>query len=155
PAGPRSGGGKAAMLPFAYAKLKSLRDQFDLIYCPGYQGIGTVAIAAARSLGKPVVLRSGNLGVLAGSQWDAPRKRRHVSPQTAPVRWMKRRFTNWYMRADVFVCNNRENEREALACGVPRDRVVYLPNAVDVDRFKPATPGEKDRVRAEAGWPAG
>jgi glycosyltransferase involved in cell wall biosynthesis len=59
-----------------------------------------------------------------------------------------------YLSADAFVCNSHEIEEEALACHVPRERVHYLPNAVDVNRFRPAEPGERARVRAEAGWPA-
>jgi glycosyltransferase involved in cell wall biosynthesis len=153
PAGPRSGLRKWSMIPFAIAKMVALRREFDLIYCPGYQGIGIAAVAAGRLLGRPVVLRSGNLGVLAGHQWDAPLQRWHIPPDHSVVRWLKRRFTRLYMRADAFVCNCRENEQEALDCGVPRAAVHYVPNAVAVDRFRPAEPGERARIRAEHGWP--
>ena len=64
PRGPRTGLRKWAMIPFALKKILSLRRQFDLIYCPGYQGIGIAGILAGRWLRRPVVLRSGNLGVL-------------------------------------------------------------------------------------------
>jgi glycosyltransferase involved in cell wall biosynthesis len=153
PAGPRSGFRKWAMIPVAIAKLIELRREFDLIYCPGYQGIGIAAIAAGGLLRRPVVLRSGNLGVLVGNQWDAPLRRWHIPPGSRPVRWLKQRFTNLYERADALACNCRENEEEALGCGMPRERVHYLPNAVDVERFRPARAGERARLRAELGWP--
>jgi glycosyltransferase involved in cell wall biosynthesis len=154
PAGPRTGVRKWRMIPFALARILRLRGEFDLIYCPSYQGIGIAAIVAGRLLRRPVVLRSGNLGVLAGDQWDAPLRRWRIPPDFALVRWLKRRVRNLYMRADAFACNNRDNEREALACGVPRAHVHYLPNAVDTERFRPAEDGEQARIRAEQGWPA-
>ncbi|HUL74120.1 MAG TPA: glycosyltransferase family 4 protein [Vicinamibacterales bacterium] len=154
PGGPRTGFRKWLMIPFALAKILRLRQEFDLIYCPGYQGIGIAGILAGGWLRRPVVLRSGNLGVLVGNQWDAPLERWHIPPGLAPVRWMKRRMTAFYMRADAFACNNHENEREALECGVPRARVHYLPNGVNTDRFRPAEPGEKARVRSQQRWPA-
>lgn len=154
PAGPRSGFRKWLMIPFALAQVVALKDRFDVIYCPGYQGIGLSAIIAGWWLGRPVVLRSGNLGVLRGDQWDAPLARWHIPPGVPPVRWLKAIFKRLYMRADVLVCNCRENEREALACDMPGDRVSYLPNAVDVERFRPAVPGEQALERQAARWPS-
>jgi glycosyltransferase involved in cell wall biosynthesis len=154
PRGPRTGLRKWAMIPFALKKILSLRRQFDLIYCPGYQGIGIAGILAGRWLRRPVVLRSGNLGVLMGDQWDAPLARWHIPPDLALVRWMKRRFTSFYMRADAFACNCRDNENEALAAHVPREDVYYLPNSVDTERYRPPRGDEKARIRAEQGWRA-
>lgn len=153
PAGPRNGVRKWLMLPFALWRIVALRKTFDVIYCPGYQGIGIAAMAAGLLLGKPVVLRSGNLGVLYGNNWNEPLSRFHISPDMAIVRWLKARVRSIYTPAAAFACNCREIEDEALACGVPRARVHYLPNAVDVDRYRPALPGEKAQVRAAEGWP--
>jgi glycosyltransferase involved in cell wall biosynthesis len=153
PAGPRTGLRKWGMIPFAVWTMIKLRRQFDLIYCPGYQGIGVAAIVASRLLRRPVVLRSANLGVLAGSNWDGPLARWGVRGDNALIRWLKRRMRNVYLSADAFACNCREIEEEALACRVPRDRVHYLPNAVDVEHFRIATAEEKARIRREHGWP--
>ncbi|MEO8481808.1 MAG: glycosyltransferase family 4 protein [Acidobacteriota bacterium] len=154
PSGARSGIRKWLMLPFAFAKMLSLRREFDVIYCPGYQGIGVAAIMAGTILGRPVVLRSGNLGVLAGGNWDAPLARWGVAGDNVVVRWLKGRVRAIYMAADAFVCNCREIEIEALACHVPRDHAHYLPNAVDLHRFHPPLDGERAHIRADAGWPA-
>jgi len=153
PSGPRGGLRKWLMLPFVLAKVRSLRRDFDVIYCPGYQGIGLAAIAAGWWLKRPVVLRSGNLGVLRGDQWNAPLARWHIPAGFWPVRWLKMRMQRIYMRADVMVCNCRENEAEAIECGVPRDRVRYLPNAVDIAHFRPARADERSAARRAARWP--
>ena len=141
------------MIPFAIVKLVVLRGEFDIVYCPGYQGIGIAAITAAKLLRRPVVLRSANLGVLLGKNWDRPLSRWRIGADSRIVIWLKRRVQRFYMLADAFVCNCREIEAEALACRVSRDRVHYLPNAVDVGRYWTATPAEKTRIRSEQGWP--
>jgi len=153
PAGPRSGLRKWTMIPFAVARILALRRDFDLIYCPGYQGIGIAAVLSGWLLGRPVVLRSGNLGVLAGTQWDAPLARWRIPKDIWPVRWLKGLFRKLYTGADAIACNCRENENEALAFGVPRSRVHYLPNAVNVSRFHVPEPGESQAIRQEMGWP--
>lgn len=154
PGGPRTGWRKWLMLPFAAWAIVRRRSDFDLIYCPGYQGIGIAAIFAGGLLGKPVVLRSGNLGVLEGGNWDQPLARWGLSPGAGLVRWGKHRLRNFYMRANAFVCNCREIEREASACGVPRDRIHYIPNAVDITRYREPEPGERQRIREAERWPA-
>jgi glycosyltransferase involved in cell wall biosynthesis len=153
PGGARTGLRKWLMLPFAFARIVALRNDVDLIYCPGYQGIGLAALAAGRVLRRPVVLRSGNIGVLAGGNIDAPLARWGFSGDSVVARQIKRLLRRVYTSAEAFACNSREIEREALDFGVCRSRVHYLPNAVDVERFRPAAPGEKDAIRRDAGWP--
>jgi glycosyltransferase involved in cell wall biosynthesis len=153
PGGPRTGLRKWLMIPFAFRQILRLASEFDVIYCAGYQGIGLAALAAGAWLRRPVVLRSGNLGVLSGWNWNAPLERLKLSPNSALVSWLKARVRRVYMRADAFVANCREIETEALDVGVPRSHVHYLPNAVDIERFRPPRSGERDAIRAELGWP--
>ena len=56
--------------------------------------------------------------------------------------------------ADAFACISRDIERETLACGVPRDRVWYLPNAIDMTHFRPAEPRRARSPAAGARPPA-
>jgi len=58
-----------------------------------------------------------------------------------------------YTLADGVACISKGIRAEAIAAGVRADRVHYLPNTVDTERFHPAEPGERDRCRAELGWP--
>lgn len=155
PAGPRGGLQKWSMIPFVVARAIKLASEFDVIYCPGYQGIGLAALFAGAWLKRPVVLRSGNLGVLRGDQWNAPLARWRIPAGFWPVRWLKSWFTRTYMRADMMFCNCRENETEALDCGMPPERLTYLPNGVDINRFHPvASEDDRSAARRAAGWPA-
>ena len=51
-------------------------------------------------------------------------------------------------------CIGRELEREALALGVPRRRVHFLPNAIDMAAFRPPAAGERADLRRSLGLPA-
>lgn len=52
----------------------------------------------------------------------------------------------------IIVLNSRvDGEMQALAPGVPR---ATIPNGVDLARFRPPEPGERERLRAELGWDA-
>lgn len=56
-------------------------------------------------------------------------------------------------RIDACIAVSHDLEREFITGGVPADRVYYLPNAVDLTRFFPASEGEKKALRAQYGLP--
>src|ERR1700730_16948313 len=58
-----------------------------------------------------------------------------------------------YGGGDAFACISHEIEREALACGIPRDRVHYLPNAIDMARFHPPSDAERHEIRRQFDLP--
>jgi phosphatidyl-myo-inositol dimannoside synthase len=57
-------------------------------------------------------------------------------------------------RIDACIAISRDLEREFVTGGVPAERVHYLPNSVDIERFRLATPEEKVALRAKLGLPA-
>lgn len=56
-------------------------------------------------------------------------------------------------RIDACIAISRDLEREFVAGGVPAERVHYLPNCVDVGRFRPATQEEKAALRTKLDLP--
>lgn len=54
---------------------------------------------------------------------------------------------------DACVAISRDLEQEFQAAGVREERIHYLPNGVDTDRFRPAGPGEREALRRELGLP--
>ncbi len=153
PAGERSGSGKWKFLPVALCALIARRASYDAVCCVDYRGIGIAAIAAGRLLRRPVLVQAETTGVLSCSSWNPTLAAKGINPHTPLVRAAKWPLRRIYARADRFLCIAREIESEALAEGVPRDRVHYMPHAVDMDRFRPATPEEKVAIRREQGWP--
>ena len=151
PIGDRRANGKWVILPTLFAALVAMRSRYDVIVCVDYRGVGVAAIAAGPLLGRPVIAQAEVAGVLAGADANATSG---LAPETTATRVLKAPVRAIYRHADAIACIGRDLERECLRAGVRRDRVVYLPHGVDVQRFRPADAGERARLRAELGWPA-
>lgn len=136
PRGERSASGEWRLLPAAARWLLRRRDDYDVVCCVDYRGVGVAAIAARARTGKSVVLQAQTPGNL------------RPTLLTRPVIAI-------YRRADAFACISHSLEREAIAAGVPKARVHFLPNAVDVTRFRPGDPDERERLRTQLQIPAG
>jgi glycosyltransferase involved in cell wall biosynthesis len=150
PAGERTASGKWRLLPALGVWLLRQADRFDVFVCIDYRGTGLVAIAAGAVTHRPVIAQGEVAGVLASGETGSTSG---LAPEPMLVRTLKAPVRAIYRRADRLVCIGRDLEREALRAGMPRDRVDYLPHGVDLARFHPPAPGERDRIRAELGWP--
>jgi glycosyltransferase involved in cell wall biosynthesis len=111
------------------------------------------ALMARRSTKRPVVFQAQTTGVLSGDNVDPLLRRVGIGGQGLIARAVKSPVRALYRGADAFACISRDIERETLACGVDRDRVWYLPNAIDMTHFRPAEPGERERIRRNLGLP--
>ncbi len=150
PAGERRGSGKWAVLPALAAQLLRRRGRYDVIVCVDYRGTAVAAIPLGHLLGKAVIAQGEVAGVLAGAGADSTSG---LESESALTRLLKLPARAIYRRADLIVCIGRDLEREALRAGMARERVVYLPHGVDVTRFRPAAPGEREQFRRQIGWP--
>ncbi|HEY3885903.1 MAG TPA: glycosyltransferase family 4 protein [Vicinamibacterales bacterium] len=153
PRGPRRAGSKWAAIPAFFSALVRHRAEIDAIAVVDYRGIGIAALAAGAVLRCPVVVQAQTEGVLSCANWQPALDRLGLSvrnPFSRAASWPLRRL---YRLATAFACISRGIEREALDEGVPRARVHYLPNTVDIRRFHPASPDERHRLRADLGWP--
>jgi glycosyltransferase involved in cell wall biosynthesis len=155
PIGERSGSGKWRLLPHAFAWLVRHAAEFDVVCVVDYRGIGLAALAARAVRGRPVVFQAQTTGVLTVSGLDPLLARVGAGPQGAPAKAVKWPLRALYTRADALACISRILEREAIAAGFPPDRVHFLPNAIDMTRFRPADGPERERLRAALGWPVG
>jgi D-inositol-3-phosphate glycosyltransferase len=153
PRGERSSFGKWLMTPAILRWLVRHAADYDVVCCVDYRATGIAALLARRTTGRPVVFQAQTTGVLSGDNVDPLLRRagiRGTGPVGHAVKWPVRTL---YRGADAFACISRDIERETLACGVPRGRVWYLPNAIDMTHFRPAESGERDRIRGQLGLP--
>ena len=154
PYGHRSAAGKWRFVPFAAASLVRDRSAYDVVCCIDYRGTGVAALAARAVTGHPVVFQAQTTGVLSGDNVNAALARWGIHASGLLGRLV--RWPSWamYRRGDAFACISREIEREALAAGIPRERVHFLPNAVDMIRFRPASDAERLALRQPLNVPA-
>jgi glycosyltransferase involved in cell wall biosynthesis len=127
PYGERNGLGKWRFTPHAARWLITHRRDYDVVCCVDFRAIGLAALAARAVTRRPALFQAQTPGVF---------------------RWP---LTLAYTRPDAMACIGRELEREALALGVPRERVHFLPNAIDMRQFRLPAPLEREGMRASFG----
>ena len=142
--GPRSPRAKWLMLPPVYSWLAAHRNDYDVVCSIDCRGVGLAALAARARTGRRVIAQPQTTGVLI------PESGTGILRQAAG-----RLVGQLYARSDAIACIARTIEREALAAGVPRERVHYLPNAIDMTRFHPPTEAERASLRTQHGIPDG
>jgi glycosyltransferase involved in cell wall biosynthesis len=98
------------------------------------------------------VLQAQTTGVLSAANAEAMLARVGISSATRVGRMAKAAITRLYAGADAFACIARGIERETREAGVAEDRIHFLPNPVDMTRFRPADEAERRRLRRE--WSA-
>lgn len=137
----RASARKWTTIPGFAAELWRRRADHDVICVVDYRGVGLPGIFVGHAAGHRVAIQAQTEGVLSGA---------HLGSLERALSWPIRRA---YTSADAVACISKGIQAEAIAAGVPPDRVHYLPNTVDTERFHPADAGERDRRRAELGWP--
>ena len=153
PGGERSSVGKWLMTPAIVGWLTRRASAYDVVCCVDYRATGVAALLARRMTRRPVVFQAQTTGVLSGDNVDPLLRRAGIGPAGPIAKAVKAPVRALYRGADAFACISRDIERETLACGVPRERVWYLPNAIDMTHFRPAAAGERDRLRHVLGLP--
>jgi glycosyltransferase involved in cell wall biosynthesis len=154
PGGARRGIGKWLLIVPMFLALWNRRRWIDLIYCVDLRGLALAAWSAGRLSGRPVVLQAETPGAISLRNWEAAARRTGI-PGLAlvlrPVAWLLGRV---YGSADAYTCIARQFLEEGVGIGIPRERLHYIPHAVDIDRFRPATVTERTAARERLGLPA-
>jgi glycosyltransferase involved in cell wall biosynthesis len=139
------------VMPSLFSALLRHRNQSRVVCCIDYRAIGLAALAARTVTGTPVIFQAQTEGVISGARIRSWLNARGISGHgtlgtslTWPVRSL-------YRGADAIACISHDLEREAIEAGVPRERVHYLPNPVDCDRFAPALGDTRQALRLRLG----
>jgi glycosyltransferase involved in cell wall biosynthesis len=151
PPGPARSG-KYKMVPSAMRALLRERGRYDVLVVRGTRVLGLPALLVARWLGKPVVLQPEVNGELSGEVYTWGRFE-SGSLSARGVRAAVAVRNLWLRDGDAFVAMSREIAAELRSAGVPAGRIALIPHGVDLARFRPATPYEKQELRAGLGLP--
>ena len=104
------------------------RQTYDLVYCPQSYTPTDIVSLAARLIGKPVVVRIA-AGELTGNHHGS-RLRRWLLPRLA---------------SGLVVLNREQFDKFAKTS--QRDKIHWIPNGVDIDRFYPPTAAQRAAAR--------
>lgn len=144
--------GKYLTLGPVLAYLLKHRQDYDLVYVWGLRILGIVASVAGRLLRKPVVLRAEQTGEISGAfAWQDRRQKPGAGELL--VRTGLRGRDKLLRRADRFVAISADIAAEFAAAGYPEDRMIRIPNGVDLQRFQPVSREEAYQVRERLGLP--
>jgi glycosyltransferase involved in cell wall biosynthesis len=113
--------------------LLELRGRFDLVHLHGFSQKTVLVIALARMMGKPIVIKLTSFG------HDDPDSIR----STGALPWWA------YRQADRFIGVTPRFADGFGANGLDRSRFVFIPNGVDLRRFRPAAPHERRGLREQ------
>ena len=147
--------GKYLMLGSSFWRLIRMRRDYDVIYVCGIRTLGLVAVLAAKLLRKRCVLRSESRGEVSGGFiWETTDGR-----VNSVLKWVFRlpiALRNMALkRADVFMSIAGVIRAEYEACRIPVEKIVDVPNGIDVGSFTPVAPEARTALRARLGLPEG
>jgi len=121
----------------------------------GFRILGAPAVAAARFLGIPCVLKADSTGEMSGEFYRAGLRQAGLSVNGWPARLFLALRNRLLRRASAFVALSREMADEYAAGGVPRERIHQIPNGIDTAHFAPVNDATRQALRKTLGLPAG
>lgn len=110
----------------------------DVVHIHGFSTKNVIVTGAARLFRRPVVL-----SLHTAEHDEAPNIRQH-----SPMAWWA--FTH----ADLYLSVSPRLMDAYLAAALSADRIRLVPNGIDMQRFRPACPEERRRIREHLGLPA-
>jgi glycosyltransferase involved in cell wall biosynthesis len=139
----RSARGRLKDMQFAAGVVWTLwrqRRNYQIVYFL-MQGLHlAAALPVARALGKPIVMKFGGSGVIP--------LMRSVRFGRVELDWLRK----WAYRLMVL---NDGMMQEAIDDGFSRQQMLWMPNPVNTEEFRPGTPAEIAELRRKFGIPAG
>jgi glycosyltransferase involved in cell wall biosynthesis len=113
--------------------------QSDLIHIHGYSSKNVLVTAIAKLFRKPIVLS------LHTSGFDEPEA---IERRGRIALWA-------FLSADLYLSVSLGLVDAYLAAGLPAERILHVPNGIDIDRFVPTLPKERADIRRRLGLPDG
>lgn len=144
--------GKYLMLLPALWTLLRHRREIDVLYVCGLRVLGLAGMLFARLTGRAVILRAEACGEFSGDFiFNSPHQARVHGKRL--IRMLLRWRNRLYRKADNFLSISRVIHDEFTAGGIPADRIVHIPNGIDLAAFPPADAETKRRLRDQLGLP--
>jgi glycosyltransferase involved in cell wall biosynthesis len=117
--------------------LSRLIRRSDIVHLHGYSSKNLVVTMVAKALGKPIVMTLHTAG------YDEPAA---IERHGSLARWAFRSVALYTSVSPALVDT-------FLAAGLPADRIVLVPNGIDIDRFTPADAAGRAALRTSLGLP--
>jgi glycosyltransferase involved in cell wall biosynthesis len=144
---------KWGLVVSALMALIGLRRHHQLVFVSGFRVLGIPAVLACRLLGRVCILKADSLGEFSGEFFHRGLQQLGLRPSFWPFRAMLALRNDLLRRCDRFVAVSAVIEEELRAQGVAPGAIERIPNGIDVQRFSPVDPAEKQALRDRFGIP--
>jgi glycosyltransferase involved in cell wall biosynthesis len=109
----------------------------DVVHLHGYSTKNVLVTVIAKTFRKPIVMS------LHTSGFDEPAA---IEQQGSLALWA-------FLSVDLYLSVSPGLVNTYLDAGMPPERMVLIPNGIDLDRFAPVTPSERSAIRARLKLP--
>ena len=133
----RSGVSKIRALRRMVLDLIRLIRASDIVHLHGYSTKNVVATMVAKAFRKPIVMSLHTAG------FDEPAA---IERQGSLAFWA-------FLSVDLYLSVSPGLVDSYLVAGLPADRILMVPNGIDIDRFRPASGADRQRLRARLSLP--
>lgn len=133
----RSRWSKARAVRRMLVDLVRLVPHSDIVHVHGYSSKNLLVALVAKTFRKPMVMSLHTAG------FDEPA----IIEQRGSLHWWA------FLSAELYLSVARGLVDAYLAAGLPAERIVLVPNGIDVDRFTPASAAERAALRRTLGLP--
>jgi glycosyltransferase involved in cell wall biosynthesis len=129
------------------------RKDYDIVLVHSFRSLGYPVVALSRMLGKKCVLKAETPGEMSGAFFDTGLEGMKLRSSSFFVRRLIACRNRKLARADRFISMSSEITAELTEHGVPAERIVSIPNAIDATRFTPLPAEEKPALRDRLSLP--
>jgi glycosyltransferase involved in cell wall biosynthesis len=127
--------------------LVRLRRRHELVFVSGFRILGIPAVLASRLFAKPCILKADSLGEFSGEFFHRGLRQLGLPASFWPFRALLALRNRLLRRCDRFVAVSSAIEEELRVQGVQPESIERIPNGVDVSRFSPVDPEQKESLR--------
>ncbi len=129
------------------------RNNYDIIFVPGFRVLGISAVIISKIFRKKCILRAESNGEMSGEFFTGGLKQFNLTRSNFFISSLISIRNKLLARADAFVSMSSELTSEFISCGVPRESVYLIPQGVDVDEFHPVSSKERFDLRGKLRLP--
>ena len=133
--------------------IRAHRHTHPVVLAQGFRVLGIPALLTPGRRRRRVIFKADSMGELSGDFFAPGLRRLGLGPRFPPFRAALALRNRLLRRADAFVAISSVIERELLECGVSPQRIHRIPNGIDLQRFRPPEPGERQVARRDLGLP--
>jgi glycosyltransferase involved in cell wall biosynthesis len=143
----------AALLAKMICCLLWERRHYDVVLVSGFNFMPFAPVLAGVFTRKPCVVRPESPLEVSGAVGPEARQKMGLKADALPLRLMNGLRAAAARRVDRYVAISAEIRSGLVGAGIAQNRIVSIPNGIDVSQFAPADPAAKSRLRVKLGLP--